>query len=74
MLEVGSVSGSEAEPMFNGSCGDECVRKTDAALTTNAAGSFGHGAVHRELPKRGKQHADQIGGGIAGEELGPGDD
>ena len=60
--------------MFNGSSGDECVRKTDAALTTNTAGPFCHSAVHRELPKRGKQHGDQIGGDIAGEELGPGDD
>jgi hypothetical protein len=74
MLEVGSVSGSEAEAMLNGGCGNECVWKADAGLPTNTAGPFGHGAIHRHLPKRGKQHADQIGGGIASEELGPGDD
>jgi hypothetical protein len=60
--------------VFNGSCGDECVWKTDAALTANTAGSFSHGAVYWHFPKRGEQHADQIGGGVTGEELGPGDD
>ncbi len=73
MREIGSVSGSEAQPMFNSSCGDECVWKAEATLPTNTACPFGDGAVHRYFPKRGKQRADQIGGSVAGEELGPGD-
>lgn len=69
-LEVGSIPGGQTKPVFDCGCCDEGVGEPDAALSADSAGTFGHRAIDRDLPERSKEGADQIGGGVAGEELG----
>lgn len=73
-LEVGSVPCSQTQPVFDGSCRNDGVGQTDAALSTDSASAFRHRAIDRDLPERGKESADQIGGSVARKELGSGDD
>ena len=73
-LEVGSVPGRQTQSVFDRSCRNEGVGETDSALSTDSAGTFSHRAIDRDLPEGCKERADQIGGGVAGEELGSGDD
>ena len=59
--------------MFDRGCRNEGVGQTDAALSTDSASAFRHRAIDRDLPERGKESADQIGGGVARKALGSGD-
>lgn len=62
-LEVGSVTSGQTQSVFDRGCRNQRVGETDAALSADAAGAFGHRAIDRDLPEWRKEGADQFGGG-----------
>ena len=73
-LEVRSISSDQAEPVLDGCCCDESVRKADTDLSPDSSSSFRHLTVDGNLPKRSEQRAHKVRSSIAGGEFGSGDD
>ncbi len=73
-VEVAPVAGGQAQVVFEGRCGDECVGEPDPGLSADPSGSLGDGAIDDDLAERGQQEGGQIRGCVSSEELGSGDD
>jgi hypothetical protein len=60
--------------MFDRSGCNQGAAKADPVLSTDSTRTFRHSAIDRDLSEWSKECADQAGGGVAGEQLGPGHD
>ena len=74
MVEVCSIAGSQTELVLDRGCCDESVGKAESALSSNPPSPFRYHPVDSDFPKWSKECAHQVGGGVAGKELGSGDD
>ena len=59
--------------MLNCGRGDEGVGKSDSELPRDPTGALGHSPVDAEFSERREQLAEEVRGGVAGEEFGAGD-
>ena len=69
-LEVLSIAGDDSESMLDRRCGDQCIGKPDSELTGNASTTLGDCTIHGKLAKWGKKPNGEVGGRVAGNELG----